>query len=66
MKGGVGMTEEGLYDLEKVVGDKFEDLTISEMVEVQGSGEVTPDSVATFFATLMSGIGLVKTLKGNC
>ncbi|MFB8726113.1 lichenicidin A2 family type 2 lantibiotic [Enterococcus casseliflavus] len=52
--------------VEKVVGEKFEDLSISEMVKVQGSGDVNPESVASFFATLMSGVGLIKTLKGNC
>ena len=62
------MTEQNLEQavLEQVVGEKFEDLSISEMVKVQGSGEMSPDSVASFFATLMSSIGLVKTLKGNC
>ncbi|MBO0466674.1 lichenicidin A2 family type 2 lantibiotic [Enterococcus plantarum] len=54
------------YELEKVVGEKFEDLSISEMVEVQGSGDVNPESVASFFATLASSIALVKTLKGHC
>lgn len=54
------------HELEKVVGEKFEDLSISEMVEVQGSGDVNPESVASFFATLASSIALVKTLKGHC
>ncbi|MGY3750739.1 lichenicidin A2 family type 2 lantibiotic [Vagococcus acidifermentans] len=52
--------------MEKVVGEKFEDLTIAEMVKVQGSGDVNPDSIVSFFATLASGTQLVRTLKGHC
>ena len=52
----------------KVVGESFEDLSISEMMKIQGSGDITPEStpVCAAFATLASGIALVKTIKGNC
>ncbi|MFG5564593.1 lichenicidin A2 family type 2 lantibiotic [Enterococcus faecalis] len=59
------MTE---LNMKEVVGETFEDLTIAEMTQVQGSGDVLPEStpVCGAFATLMSGISLVKTLKGKC
>lgn len=46
----------------------FEDLSISEMVNVQGSGDVTPETTVpcSLFASLASGIQLVRTIKGHC
>ncbi|CRH17949.1 type 2 lantibiotic [Carnobacterium maltaromaticum] len=55
-------------NMKKVVGETFEDLSIAEMTKVQGSGDVMPEStpICAGFATLMSSIGLVKTIKGKC
>ena len=54
--------------LNTVVGETFEDLSISEMVQVQGSGDVTVETTYVC-ATALSfafGIGIVKTCKGKC
>ena len=45
--------------LNQVVGDAFEDLSISEMVQVQGSGDITPETTIPclytwYYATLSS------------
>ncbi|MDR2832621.1 MAG: lichenicidin A2 family type 2 lantibiotic [Streptococcaceae bacterium] len=55
-------------DVRKIVGDSFEDLTIAEMTQVQGSGDVqvrtTP--ICAFSASVLVSYGVVKTLKGHC
>lgn len=51
-------------DVKQVVGDTFEDLSISEMVQVQGSGDVTPETTPICYAAAT--IAIVKTLKGHC
>lgn len=55
-------------NMERVVGEAFEDLSISEMTNIQGSGDVTPEStpVCSAFASLASSIQLVKTIKAKC
>ncbi|MEJ7542848.1 lichenicidin A2 family type 2 lantibiotic [Staphylococcus intermedius] len=55
-------------NMEKVVGEAFEDLSIAEMTNIQGSGDMTPESspVCSAFATLASSIQLVKTIKAKC
>lgn len=56
------------FNLNNVIGETFEDLSISEMVRVQGSGDVTPETtvICSLSATLASGIELVRTIKGHC
>lgn len=63
----------------KVVGDSFEDMSISDMVQVQGSGDVnvettpSPSVVITVSDALMSAgasgalsYGVTRTAKGKC
>ncbi|MCO7181465.1 lichenicidin A2 family type 2 lantibiotic [Lactococcus formosensis] len=52
----------------KIVGDAFEELTIAEMTQVQGTGDVEVRStpICTFTAGVTVSIVIVKTLKGRC
>lgn len=63
----------------KVVGDSFEDMSISDMVQVQGSGDVnvetTPspsivitvsDGLASAAASGGLSYGVARTAKGKC
>lgn len=64
--------KKGVKDTKGIVGATFEDLDISQMVEVQGAGDMeaettplaTPVSVAIATATMSIQIG--KTVKGKC
>ena len=47
------------YNFSDIVGETFEDLSISEMVQVQGSGDVSAETTAPclytwYYATLSS------------
>ena len=56
------------FQLTPIVGDAFEDLSISEMMQVQGSGDITPESTpwCAAGATFALSITVVKTIKGKC
>lgn len=69
---------ENLTEMSGIVGPSFEDMTISEMTLVQGSGDITPEStpvcVVVSAGAAVSGaaaswnfsVGVVKTVKGHC
>lgn len=53
----------------EVSGEAFEDLTISEMAEVQGAGDMEGElttPVCVVLATASASVGLAKTFKGKC
>lgn len=53
----------------EVLGEAFEDLTISEMAEVQGAGDMegeTTTPVCVAISTAYASIHITKTFKGNC
>ncbi|WKB47479.1 lichenicidin A2 family type 2 lantibiotic [Lactococcus lactis subsp. lactis] len=43
-------------NINQIVGDTFEDLTISEMVQIQGSGDITPETTPVCAATVASSV----------
>ena len=56
------------FEMHTIVGETFEDLSISEMVQVQGSGDVIPETTVpcALAASFSLSIGVVRTLKGHC
>lgn len=68
MKNTVKLNALSTKQVNEVIGEPFESLSISEMTNIQGSGDVSPEStpVCGAFATLASSIMLVKTIKGKC
>lgn len=51
----------------KIVGDAFEELTIAEMTQVQGTGDIQARStILCFIASYGLSVGIVKSLKGSC
>ncbi|SJZ41266.1 type 2 lantibiotic, SP_1948 family [Pilibacter termitis] len=52
----------------KVVGAAFEDMSLSEMNEVQGAGDVNTETttVCAVFATACGAIQVVRTIKKKC
>lgn len=60
-------------NMKKVVGETFEDMSISEMTRVQGSGEIEERSLLVVSAALTGAattwafsVGVVQTVKGKC
>jgi type 2 lantibiotic (TIGR03893 family) len=54
-------------NINKIVGDSFEELTIAEMTQVHGAGDVQVESTLLCFAgSFALSVGIVKSLKGNC
>lgn len=66
-------------DINKVVGDSFEDLKEDEMVQTQGAGDVDPETtpatpaivvaseaIITAGATAAASVLSAKTVKGKC
>lgn len=63
-------------NMKEIVGDTFEDMSITEMAMVQGSGDVDAETVGVFVsatlaitaavASYASGVQIVKTIKGTC
>lgn len=60
-------------NMDKVIGETFEDMSISEMTRVQGSGDVEGRSLLTVSAALTGAaatwslsVGVVQTIKGKC
>lgn len=52
-----------------VLGSAFDDLTVSEMAEVQGAGDMegeTTTPVCVSIATVLASIEVSKTIKGKC
>ncbi|WP_251711960.1 lichenicidin A2 family type 2 lantibiotic [Lactococcus ileimucosae] len=56
----------------KIVGDAFEELTIAEMTQVQGTGDIemriTPVTTpaCAFTAGVLVSYQVVRTIKGRC
>jgi len=60
-------------DVKKVVGETFEDMSVTEMTMVQGSGDVEPETLLSISAALSTAAatwafsqGVVQTVKGKC
>lgn len=57
----------------KIVGETFEDMSVTEMTMVQGSGDVEPETLLSISAALSTAAatwafsqGVVQTVKGKC
>lgn len=57
----------------EIVGETFEDMSISEMMMVQGSGDIEADTLLSISAALTSAaatwsfsVNVVRTVKGKC
>ena len=59
------MTE---FNMNEITGDTFEDMTIAEMMLIQGSAEIESrvSTPACFFASIVASIRTVQTLRGQC
>lgn len=51
-------------NMNKIVGDRFEDMSIDEMMLVQGSGDISVETTpaASFVASLASGFLISKII----
>lgn len=52
-----------------VLGSAFDDLSVSEMAEIQGAGDMegeTTTPVCVSIATALASLEIGKTIKGKC
>lgn len=53
-------------EVNNIVGDSFEDLTIAEMTMIQGSGDISPEITPTTPACYASIVWSAKTSSVQC
>ena len=60
-------------EINKVVGDSFEDLKVEEMTDIQGAGDVDAETTPVISATIVSAsasfevsVRVTKTCNGHC